>query len=269
MNRIVLGHGGAKGYLMLGSLLCLEGKGLLNDLRHIVGVSVGAVIGLLMTAGYSIPDIVEMSSSLDLTRDFFSLDLSHQGLLSHKTMETFISEALRKKFGLVPSLLQLYRFTCIQFTSVTLNITKSQIEFLDHVSNPEMNAVTAVLMSMSIPVLFKEMRVNGDIYIDGALGEPLPMKHFDDGTPCVGIYMETTKHPDGESVFPLVGNVIDGLISRIRESSLVGLSPACKVIGLKTSRRIDTLGLGLTPEVKESLIAEGFIQTESLDLSSV
>src|SRR3972149_10640295 len=66
---IVIGPGGIKGLKILGFLSPIEDSGLLEYLDTYCGVSVGAVISLLIICGYQIREIVGEAAKLDLFKE--------------------------------------------------------------------------------------------------------------------------------------------------------------------------------------------------------
>ena len=57
IDTLILGPGGVKGFLELGSLYCLERKGELNGIKTYIGVSIGSLISLLLTSNFKVLDI--------------------------------------------------------------------------------------------------------------------------------------------------------------------------------------------------------------------
>src|SRR5665647_3755375 len=73
---MVLGPGGARGFLLLGCLKRLfEEKGFMKRTKTWVGVSVGSAICLLLVAGYTIDEIIELCIDVNLIDDILCINL--------------------------------------------------------------------------------------------------------------------------------------------------------------------------------------------------
>ena len=72
---LVLGPGGIKGFAILGCLALLEDNGLFNETDTYCGVSIGALICLLMVAGYEIREIIGKAALLDIFKGMLILDI--------------------------------------------------------------------------------------------------------------------------------------------------------------------------------------------------
>src|SRR6056297_3123288 len=85
---IVLGPGGVKGFLELGSLLVLEKWGWLDNVHTFVGVSVGAIISLLLICGYKVSEIIAEAADANIFQDMSTVRFSdikgNVGLVSNE-----------------------------------------------------------------------------------------------------------------------------------------------------------------------------------------
>lgn len=192
---LVIGPGGVKGLKTLGFLATIEDSVLLNYIDTYCGVSVGAVISLLMVAGYTIREIIGQAILLDIFNEIEPFDFhmvsKNRGLISTEPARRLLTNKLIEKFGKVPSLYHLYMITGKAFIAVTLNSTDEKAEILTPFSHPTMSAIDAVIFSMNIPFLFYQLIYDGKIYVDGAFANPYPVDYFDDGqTNILGIFMK-------------------------------------------------------------------------------
>jgi len=193
---LVIGPGGYKGLKALGFLCTLEDEGLFKNIDTYCGVSVGAIISLLIVAGYTIREIVSEIATLDLFTDLenfgINTSIENMGLISNEPIRRKLTNLLSKKFGTVPTLHNLFLQTGRSYISVTLNATDEQCEIMCKNSHPNVSCIDATMFSMNIPFLFYQLIYNSKIYVDGALANPYPIDYFDDGnTNILGIYMKT------------------------------------------------------------------------------
>jgi predicted acylesterase/phospholipase RssA len=257
---IVLGPGGVKGFCELGGLLYIEKLGWLENVNTYVGVSVGSVIGLLLTAGYSTTEVIEKSLDINLFHDFMSIDINqireNSGLVSNKQVKERLEERMKNKFGIIPNMKELYQFTGIKFVSVTLNIDKCEVEYVNYETEPDLSCVEAVMLSMNIPFIFYKIKYKGCTYVDGALGNPYPVDVFDDGkTNILGIYIDDGKmNKEGFSEY--VYHILHSLTNRLKQVSVKNLSPCVKTLNI-VSPIFDIIGVNMDIDKKSEMIVVG------------
>ncbi len=199
-HYVALGPGGIRGFYMLGALNKLKTEGLLNNVQGYSGSSVGAMIGLLMVAGYEPIEINSIAADASLFADFFSAKLGEKlmemkenvGLVSNSNVRRILERAIIAKHGKILTLNELYNITGIELYMVTYNLTLGRTEYLSHLTYPDLSCVAAALLSISIPFLFYQSMLHGHICLDGGLTDPMPISPFiNRGRNVLGIYVKT------------------------------------------------------------------------------
>ena len=263
---LVLGPGGAKGFLELGALLYLEQHRYLEKVSTIIGVSVGAVIGLLLVCGYSAEEILENCFQTTLFQDLSSVKLSevsnHSGLIPNTVIREKLESLVQNRFGIIPSLHQLYMATGLMLEVVTVNLNTSNTVYLSHKTDPECGCVEAVLLSMNIPLLFYKLEYKGNLYIDGAFGNPYPIDRYDDGkTRILGIHISTREKIEGNmDLLIYIHKIIDAPSSQITKMMINKCSKMCTHIRL-SNKILDTTGVSLSLDDKVKMIVRGYNKT--------
>ncbi|CAH6420767.1 Patatin phospholipase [uncultured virus] len=196
---LVIGPGGFKGLKALGFLSPIEDSGLLQCTDTYCGVSAGAIISLLVVAGYQIREIVGEASTLNLFKDLDNLTvqsiIDNKGLISNEPIRKRLTQLVLNKFGTIPTLWGLYMQTGKAYVAVTLNATDEECEIMGPFTHPHISCVDATMFSMNIPFVFYQLIYQGKTYVDGALGNPYPVDYFDDeNTNILGIYMKTVNN---------------------------------------------------------------------------
>lgn len=285
---LVIGPGGVKGLKVLGFLSPVEDSGLLEYVDTYCGVSVGAVISLLIICGYQIREIVGEAVKLDIFKEIgafnFKSIMENKGFISNEPVRKLLTQLVINKFGNVPTLYGLYMRTGKAFIAVTLNATDETCVMLNPFSNPDVSCVDATMFSMNVPFVFYQLVYRGKTYVDGALANPYPVDYFDDGkTNILGIYMKTlhsknnppvTTHLPGtiiqkveESSSPLpIGayslKIIHSLMDHRRNQIIQQSSDKCKHVCLET-KTTDTIGYTVTTDDKALMLVEGFNEGKS------
>jgi predicted acylesterase/phospholipase RssA len=271
-NALVVGYGGIKGFILLGSLLYLEKEGYLNNIKKFAGVSVGAIICLLLVVGYKVSEIIEKVIDANIFRDISSIDLSkikeNDGIISNKYIQDFLSKLVEDKVGVIPTLHQLYMYTGIKFVSVSLNLDKDCIEYISYETEPSLSCIHAILLSMNIPFLFYKLKYKDCLYIDGAFGNPYPIDIFDDNqTDVLGIYInsiEDSQNTNDSTRIKYLSKTLDASIVQIRKRIISDSSDRCVHFKLNTNYLGDPIGLTSTTQIRRDMILSGYHQTEKI-----
>lgn len=271
---IVLGPGGAKGYLELGLLLAFEQQNYYLNTSIWRGCSIGSAIALLIVCGYSVIDIINDCIDVNIINDVTDINIDHitesPGLLSIKSVENLIKLRVSQRFGIVPSLKQLFMATGILLELVTFNLDKYRPEYLSKNTEPNLSCVEAVMMSMAIPALVRPRIYHGHVYIDGAIGDPYPILDHDDGTKKIlGVYIDSehSSHSSDKNIARYLYRCAQASMKVLRDRAIEGASDNCKHIALKTPV-LDTTGLTLDHDTKRSMIEYGY-KTGSIFLNRI
>lgn len=268
-NTLIIGPGGVKGFLHLGAIDLLERNGILDNVARYVGVSVGALISLMLTMGYTIPEILYDAIEIqDLFEDYMKISrvdqltamtkeaIQNGGALTNKKVKDRLINNTIKKFGTVLTLKELYNATGIIFVSVTLNVSKDQVEYLSWETEPDLSCVDAVMMSMNIPLIFHKINYKGSLYVDGALGNPFPVDAYQN-EPVLGLYIETDHGNIDESVYSYIFKVLTCSSVQIYKRTMELAGTQCVRICLKTPIE-STLGTGLSTKDKMEMYYHGY-----------
>lgn len=270
-TTVVLGPGGVKGFLHLGALKFLEENKILDNVKRYVGVSIGSILALYLVCGC---DISEIFSESLYTPDFFSefmnvkdfktvFDIakdtaSKVGFFSNEIVRNKIKDKLVSKFGFEPTMLQLYQATGLEFVSVTLNLSKERTEVLSYKTHPDMSCIDAVLLSINIPIIFRKLKYNGDIYVDGGLGNPYPIDLYDNNEENIlGLYIETTNEDIDESFYVYLSKSITSTMTQLQIKIRSLCSPKCVNVKLQTDIK-STMGTGMTLSQKKEMYSQGY-----------
>ena len=280
---LVIGPGGVKGLKVLGFLSPVEDSGLLDYVDTYCGVSIGAIISLLIISGYQIREIVGEAATLDIFKEIgvlnFQSSLDNRGLMSNEPIRKRLSQLIINKFGNIPTLHSLYMRTGKSYIAVTLNATDEECVMMGPFTHPNVSCVDATMFSMNIPFVFYQLVYHGKTYVDGALANPYPVDFFDDGnTNILGIYMKTVHTKNGhpvaasrpgtiihhieETTTPLTMGayslkIVHSLMDQRRNNIIQHSSARCKHVCLE-SKTIDTIGSSVNIEERAHMLVEGF-----------
>jgi predicted patatin/cPLA2 family phospholipase len=70
--------------------------------------------------------------------------------------------------------------TGYEFEIVVTNLDKDTTEYFNHQTEPDLCCVEAVLMSITIPLIFQSYIYKNNIYLDGAISQAFPIQKYKD-----------------------------------------------------------------------------------------
>jgi len=271
-NVLVLGPGGINGFYELGCLQYLENKGFLKNIQYFAGCSAGSIICFLLVLGYKVHEIIIICLQYNILLDLRNIKVSEisskRGLFENKQLRNILEECMLEKFGFIMSMEELFQSTGLELTFISVNLdskipNKTKTVNIDHYTYPEISAVDAVLLSSNVPFIFYEIEYKGDLYIDGAFGNPYPVNIYDwPGNKTIGIYI-TNDDPASNARKDLVTylyKTLEASTYEMRQRNIENCSTSCRHIPLYC-RNLDSLGF-LTPENERiKMILEGYSQS--------
>jgi predicted acylesterase/phospholipase RssA len=190
-RRVVMSGGGAHCLAFVGCLRYLERHGAdgLRDLDTLVGCSAGALCCLLCVLGYSSSEIVTLMTERFCTMGCHVIDVEgvfdvadSWGIDDGHNFTRFVRSVLRERTGFDDiTFADLKRAYGKDLVVVATNVTQARREFFDASRTPTTSVVTALRMSMAVPVVYTPVRYGGDVYVDGGVLDNVPVDYFDAG----------------------------------------------------------------------------------------
>jgi predicted acylesterase/phospholipase RssA len=182
IHNLIISGGSTKTVAVVGCLKYLEEFGMLSGIVNYIGTSAGSILCLFLILGYKITEILEfLKKSLHLLNlDFDELlnftVLDTFGLDSGANIERFVSGVVQQKLGRGDiTFLELAKLSGKNFVVGVSNVTRQCQEYLDVDTAPHLSVIKAIRMSVSLPFIFTPVHHNGNLYVDGAVYESLPV----------------------------------------------------------------------------------------------
>lgn len=264
-DGIVLGGGGIKGFFQLGALSYAVEGGLLSleNVKVFAGTSIGSVIALLLSIGYT---PFELFYALYSREDFVPkgsvLPLkeipSSWGLISMKRALNIVSDLLEEKLGSSKlSFRKLFTLTGKKLYIMAVNISTMSLETFSSETTPHLKVIDAVSLSSNIPMVCCRMQYHGNMYIDGGLLDNFPLQCANECSRVLAISTGVHNATDDiDNFFEYAYRIAflpvnDATNKKIREAStkyhILSYNVDAQIIKLKPS-----------PEEKMSLFSLGF-----------
>jgi NTE family protein len=213
-DTICMSGGGIKGFAFIGALDYLNKKKIINidNIKNWVGTSIGSILAYAVVCGFSITEMENFIIEFDFTKTNpdISIDnifISH-GISDGKRAEFILRSFIQHKFNIDDiTFLELYKLTQKNLLIIGTNFTHAREEVFSHNTTPDMSVVTAVRISMSIPVFFTPVLYNNCYYVDGSITNNFPIKHCDKYT-TIGLYIRNNNDTCNNEITSIVSIII-------------------------------------------------------------
>lgn len=213
-DTICMSGGGIKGFAFIGALDYLNKKKIINidNIKNWVGTSIGSILAYAVVCGFSITEMENFIIEFDFTKTNpdISIDnifISH-GISDGKRAEFILRSFIQHKFNVDDiTFLELYKLTQKNLLIIGTNFTRAREEVFSHNTTPDMSVVTAVRISMSIPVFFTPVLYNNCYYVDGSITNNFPIKHCDKYT-TIGLYIRNNNDTCNNEITSIVSIII-------------------------------------------------------------
>ncbi len=159
---LALGSGGPKGLSHIGIIKVLEENNIPID--FIAGSSIGSVIGGFYSATKDIKKIekIALSNNWRQTLPLFFDPSLHQGFVSGRKIRNFIENIIGKIH---------FKDLKIPFSVVATDIKTGETVIID-----KGEVALAIRASSSIPIIFRPVKLNSRLLVDGGLSLPVPAR---------------------------------------------------------------------------------------------
>jgi NTE family protein len=154
---IAFGGGGARGAAHVGVLMELERLGIKPDL--VTGTSIGGLVGAMVAAGTPVDDMAAFFEEVSFTH-LYALPTSIPALSHNSKLKRIIKETIQS---------ETFADLTLPLAVVTVDLVSRKEIILD-----EGDLLSAVLATMSIPVLLPPIERDGLVLIDGGILNNVP-----------------------------------------------------------------------------------------------
>lgn len=194
-ETLVLGGGFMRGVILLGGLESLYELNLMNNIQTYIGTLVGAVISFFLSLGFNPAELQFFSLNLvkklqsTITQTFIE-----SGHIDHNIILSDISNLLEsKQINPKMTLMEHHKLTNknIIIPVYVVDEKKEQTEYFSWNNYPEIECLTVLRMTISIPILFQPISCNHSFFMDGGI-EPknnLPFHKSCDDSSTVVFYL--------------------------------------------------------------------------------
>ena len=267
-NKLVISGGSTKGFVVLGSLQYIFDKQLLKTDTY-VGTSMGAMVGYLLSIGYSPTEIMVYICTKQIFNKISNMDINSMiegNGATNFTPYTELEKMTIDKIGYLMTLGDLKKKFNKTLICCTYNFTKQKIEYLNPDDNSDMPCLTAIRMSSNLPFVFERFKYMDCFYIDGGVADNFPVQIVDDGKNNV-LGINTFAEPKGEKptdkfqFLDHIYNVIFVPIYYNVQQKIKNVTDNCTVLNLPI-KNIKTFDFNLSNQQILDLFSQGYQLTK-------
>jgi len=299
IKNLVISGGGVKIIGAIGVIKYLDENNLLKSVENFFGTSAGSILCLMLILNFNSCEIIKFIEDFDLNKIFlvntdnlFTTFNVCESIKLERVIKLFLNFKLSKvntkislnteseNFGITslstaqPSIDNFENITMIELfkqtkkylsiTSVCLN-TRTAV-YITHETFPNIPVWKAILMSCSIPLIFKPVEWEGRLYVDGALIDNFPLFNIESNqikyTLGIQTYLDMQNDPFFET--PDESNIYNYIVNLIK--IIVESEPQIKsynIISVKIDASILTnfLNVNLDKDIKKKIINSGYEQS--------
>jgi hypothetical protein len=180
VDVIVLSSGAIRGFYQLGALYYLYEK-IIYSPRYFAGTSVGAAIAGGLAVGYKPVEIFSYLCENDVSEVLkidlnIKLYLERWGAIDEKKVKEYMNRMIKNKWGHVPTFKELEENDKnLIITSYKLTSNNPNVYFTAE-THPNMLISDAIVLSMTLPLIFGKGEYENNLYVDGGVFDRLPGK---------------------------------------------------------------------------------------------
>ena len=204
IKNLVMGGGGARGYAYISALKALEKYNLLYELNHIIGTSIGGMIGILKCIGYT---------GIELEKIFLNFNPGDYEWIDEKNFMNFPNTYginsgngilhminiffKHKQISSETTFKELYNRNPIKISIIGSNIIDNKYEVFNHINTSNMKILDALRITISIPIYLTPVKYNNKYYVDGGMYNNMAVDIIDprEYKYTIGLFLEQQFSP--------------------------------------------------------------------------
>jgi len=188
ITHLVLSGGGMRGVMFIGGLRFLYLEKLHKNITHISANSIGSFIGLMIAFKLTIEEMEQILYDMkdDNILCFIPIKnyirfITEYGFFSIELFMGHLIKIIKVKYpdlGNDITFKEVSKRFGINLYISTTNINRCENRIFSIDNTPDMSVYRACEASMSVPLLFKPIKIEDEYYYDGALTNNFPIKIF-------------------------------------------------------------------------------------------
>jgi len=207
ITHVSFSGGGIKGFCYLGVLRYLYIEKLIDHIKYVSGSSIGAyftlILALKMPMEVIESDFTELlkeindSNVLSIDKNSFIKLFDKNGFHSCRFLMRPVIKYFKDKYGVEDlTFIDFVKKTGVNIYINTTNVNTTHRKVFSAESTPDISVIDAVVASMTVPILFEAVQIDGEYYVDGVISQDMPIDIFENVNKnnVLGILMYESKN---------------------------------------------------------------------------
>ena len=187
--KVVCSGSGIRYPVHAGALKAILERG--HEIEAICGVSGGAIVSACVATGYSPTEDIEDIIMSIIPSETKMLDPS---IKAPFTWGIYNGDRLERTFEILFP--KTFSDTLIPLYVGTVNLNRWEHKVFSSTETPDMSIAKAVRASMGIPGVFKPVKIEGDLHVDGGVMANFPLSIFGTGEDVLGLRVMTNQQAE-------------------------------------------------------------------------
>lgn len=272
-TKLVISGGSYNVIAALGCLERLKEIQTLDKFVDFVGTSAGSLVCFGVAVGIPFEDIKNIILGTDFEFDpLESLDvLTTYGLSSGKSIDILLDRLFAaKNISQDISFIDFTKFTGKNLVIAVSNITKKRLEYWSVDTVPLMSIKMALRTTCSIPIIFRPVIYNNDMYVDGCIFNNFPINYFSNQSTLKDIFginiVDNQQTIKNENVGEFVLNILRCMIENVSMLTCKSYDKDHNVIMMRLEHisPLKTINADMSSDLFDKIMKEGYDQTASI-----
>ena len=264
-DTLCLSGGGILGLSFIGTIEYLEKKQIINNLEskitNFAGTSVGSMVCFILSLGYTIKELKETILKFNIKKLIPEVNvenlLMNHGVDNGDKIKLIMISFLKEKVNVSDITFEdLYKLTNNKLTIVGTNFSKGIEVAYNYILTPKMSVITAIRISISVPIMFTPVFYENEYYIDGGIYNNFPLNYCNKES-TLGIYIKNGSCNQLDNIFSLMLGTINIISDTISNKHCSNLNN-CDIIEIQNNKKNIT-NFDIDINVKLDLIKMGII----------
>jgi len=252
-----------------------EELNIMNDVRTLVGCSVGSIMCFLIAIGYSADQIIDLlmafqerlekeSDMEDNLVDLFSFPETY-GLNNGSVLNEFFQFALKRKTELEDiTFIEMGKRFGKNIVICGANLTNGKTDYFNMDAHPDMSILLAMRISCSVPFIFTPVKYKDCFYVDGGIYNNFPFEYVTAIDPLrdietIGVNIDTS-YDKIESLGSFITVLICSMADRAgKQHEIQQLKYVCTIC-MHTCLSVDMINFNMPREEITKFIEKGKIE---------
>lgn len=221
-SNLALSGGAFKAITLIGAIKYLEEINISRKFKNYIGTSAGGLLLFLYLIGYTADEILqflkeEIDYIIDLNYNNIADIYTELGIDDSKKIEKILRKYLYAKTNL-------NSITFIEFAKkfgynliiTGANLDTQKVDYFSVDTFPDMDIILSLLITSCIPLVFKPIKFNDNLYIDGGIYSNFPIEYFEkNSNDTLGICVISKIVIKNENIFNYFNNIVYSLMSKL------------------------------------------------------